>query len=192
MTLVTLLRRWLVATPLPGKYAFPCAFAAVALPTLYRGAFEGMVMGIGYCPYIPAVLLSALLLGWRYATLVTLASMVVADALFVGPRFQVAEAATDMFGDVGFFIASAIIIALVQAIRTALEDLAGPAAGGGAFFSLKEGQVWASWPASGFHLRLGKTEDVTRMMQDFVAQTELGERLTRISTPTWTEPEPTT
>jgi hypothetical protein len=82
-----------------------------------------------------------------------------------------------MLGDLGFLVVSALIIGLVQAIRTAFEDLIGPTAGDGVFFSLENGQAWASWPTAGFHLRLGPQEDVAAMMKDFVAQVELGKRL---------------
>ena len=177
MTLVGLLRRWLVATPIAGKPAFTLAVAAVALPTLYRLSLSGMVMGIGYCPYLPFVLFSALLLGWRHATAVAFVSVVAVDTFFMGPRFQLFEGPTDMLGDLGFLVISAVIIALVQAIRTAFEDLIGPTAADGVFFSLENGQAWASWPTAGFHLRLGPQDDVAEMMKDFVAQVELGKRL---------------
>lgn len=177
MTLVGLLRKWLVATPIAGKPAVTLAVVAVALPTLYRVSLSGMVMGIGYCPYLPFVLFSALLLGWRHAAAVALVSVVVADVLFVGPRFQLFEGPTAMLGDLGFLFASALIIALVQAIRTAFDDLVGPTATDGVFFSLENGQAWASWPTAGFHLRLGPQDDVAEMMKDFVAQVELGKRL---------------
>ena len=177
MTLVGLLRRWLVATPIAGKPAFTLAVAAVALPTLYRASLTGMVMGIGYCPYLPFVLFSALFLGWRQAAAVALVSVLVVDVLFTGPRFQLFEGPTDMLGDLGFLVVSALIIALVQAIRTAFEDLIGPTAADGVFFSLENGQAWASWPTAGFHLRLGPQDNVAEMMKDFVAQVELGKRL---------------
>jgi hypothetical protein len=179
MTLVGFLRKWLVATPIAGKPAFALAVAAVALPTLYRMSLTGLVMGIGYCPYLPFVLLSALLLGWRHAVAVALVSVVVVDALFVGPRFQLFEGPTDMLGDLGFLVVSGLIIPLVQAIRTAFEDLVAPTAADGVFFSLENGQAWASWPTAGFHLRLGPQDHVTEMMKDFVAQVELGKRLNR-------------
>ena len=170
-------KKWLVTTPLGGKPAFALAVAAVALPTMYRLSLDGLVMGIGYCPYLISVLLSAVLLGWRQAGLTALVSVAVADALFVGPRFQIVEGPTDMLGDMGFLLVSVVIIALVQAIRTAFEDLVGPTATDGVFFSLEGGQAWASWPTAGFHLRLGPQDDVTKMMKDFIAQVELGKRL---------------
>lgn len=177
MTLVGLLRKWLVATPIEGKNALIIALAAVGLPTLYRVSLDGLVTGIGYCPYLPFVLLSALLLGWRKAALVALASVAVVDLLFMGPRFQLVEGPTDMLGDLGFLVISALIISLVYAIRTAFDDLIGRTGTHGVFFSLEDGQAWASWPKAGFHLRLGPQDDVVAMMKDFVAQVEVGKRL---------------
>ena len=183
MTLVGLLRKWLVATPVAGKPALMLAVAAVALPTFYRLALDGMVMGIGYCPYLPFILLSALLLGWKRTAVVSLVSVAVADTLFVGPRFQLLDGPTDMLGDLGFLVVSALIIVLVQAIRTAFDDLVGPTAANGVIFSLRDGQAWASWPIAGFHLRLGPQDHVADMMKDFVAQVELGKRLNRGTQP---------
>jgi|KBSMisStandDraft_5_1062788.scaffolds.fasta_scaffold5886894_1 hypothetical protein len=44
-------------------------------------------------------------------------------------------------------------------------------------FSLADGFVWASWAGSVPKVRLGEYEAVTAMMRDFLAQSELGERL---------------
>ena len=190
MTLVGLLRKWIVATPFTGKLALMCAVTAVALPTLYRLSLDGMVNGIGYCPYLPFVLLSAVLLGWKQATGVAVASALVADALFIGPRFQVVEEATDMLGDVGFLIASAFIIVLVHAIRTAIDDLMAPTAANGVIFSERGGQAWVSWPTAGFHLRLGPHDQVAEMMEDYIAQVEFGRRLNRKALPELGSAEP--
>jgi hypothetical protein len=179
MTLIGLLRKWLVATPITGKQAMMCAVAAIALPTLYRLSLDGIVRGIGYCPYLPFVLLSAVLLGWRQAAVIALVSVAVADLLFTGPRFQLFEGPTAMLGDFGFLVVSALVISLVHAIRTAFADLIGPTGAGGVFFSLESGQAWASWPTAGFHLRLGAQDDVVAMMKDFIGQVELGNRLAR-------------
>src|SRR5262249_786662 len=47
----------------------------------------------------------------------------------------------------------------------------------GVIFSLEGGQAWASWPGSPAPVRLGPEHEVTVMMQDFIAQVELGHRL---------------
>ena len=49
---------------------------------------------------------------------------------------------------------------------------------GGVIFSLEGGRVWASWPGADSNVVLGTKEEVAEMMRDFLAQVELGERLT--------------
>ncbi len=46
-------------------------------------------------------------------------------------------------------------------------------------FSWADGFVWASWPGTGAAVKLGKCEAVTAMMQNFLDQCALGERMTR-------------
>jgi hypothetical protein len=44
-------------------------------------------------------------------------------------------------------------------------------------FSLADGYVWANWPGTVASIKLGRHEAVTAMMQDFLDQNALGERL---------------
>jgi hypothetical protein len=44
-------------------------------------------------------------------------------------------------------------------------------------FSLEDGQVWASWYGREMPVHLGPETDVVPMMQDFLAQFELGRKL---------------
>ena len=50
---------------------------------------------------------------------------------------------------------------------------------GGIVFSLEGGRVWASWHGSDSNVILGEKDQVAEMMRDFLAQVELGERLTK-------------
>lgn len=45
-------------------------------------------------------------------------------------------------------------------------------------FSLTEGYVWASWPGTVASVKLGTQATVRAVMRDFLAQCELGDRLT--------------
>lgn len=177
MTLVGLLRKWLVTTPLKGRLAMLFAVAVIALPTFIRAALDGIVVGLGFSAYFPFVLLAAIFLDWKLATIVALVSAAITDAYFVGLRYQLLEGPTAVFGVVSFLVGAYLIISLIHAIRTAFDDLVGPTSVGGVMFSLKNGQAWASWPVAGFHLSLGPRDDVAEMMKDFVAQVELGKRL---------------
>ena len=44
-------------------------------------------------------------------------------------------------------------------------------------FSLVDGCVWASWPGSGASVKLGQSDSVVSMMQNFLDQCALGVRL---------------
>ena len=44
-------------------------------------------------------------------------------------------------------------------------------------FSLIDDAVWASWPGKEGSVELGRADAVSYMMRDFVAQCDLGERL---------------
>jgi len=44
-------------------------------------------------------------------------------------------------------------------------------------FSSRDGYVWASWHDSDVSVRLGRHDMVAGMMQDFLAQDAIGERL---------------
>jgi len=44
-------------------------------------------------------------------------------------------------------------------------------------FSLADGVVWASWPGREGSVRLGPEELVIHMMDDFLGQCDLGDRL---------------
>jgi len=46
-------------------------------------------------------------------------------------------------------------------------------------FSMVDGAVWASWPGKRASVELGHSDAVTYMMRDFLAQYELGERMSR-------------
>ena len=174
-------RNVLEAPTFTGIQALPWAILAVAIPTLVRFALDGMVIGLAVTPYIPFVVLAALFLGWEHAAIVAIVAAVIADALFIGPPNQFLEGPSD-FAAVGFFLlSSALIIGLVREMRRALAER--PAAGrskdalSGIVFSLEDGQAWASWYGSGPAVRLGPQEEVTEMMNDFIAQIELGKRL---------------
>ena len=48
---------------------------------------------------------------------------------------------------------------------------------GGIIFSLRDGEVWSSWHGWPEAVRLGPVADVAAMMEDFLRQREVGQRL---------------
>jgi hypothetical protein len=167
----------LLRAPIGGIPAFICGLTAITVPTLVRASLDGVVSGISFSPYLPFVLVSALLLKWPYAVGVALTSSVVADMMFVDPRFVFIAGPTDVFGMAAFLAASAIAICLVRACKSYIQGRR--PVGEGIVFSLDQGQAWASWHRTGSRVRLGSKDEVTEMMKDFLAQLALGERLNR-------------
>jgi hypothetical protein len=109
-----------------------------------------------------------------------LASAAVADMLFIDPRYVPMAGPTDLFAIAVFLVCAALIIVIVQSARVIVENCPGPLPrehkATGIIFSLEKGQAWASWSGAG-NLRLGPESEVATMMQDFLAQLEVGKRL---------------
>jgi hypothetical protein len=174
--------RWLLEPPITGAWAHLCAIALLAIPTLVRLSVDGIVSGSAFGPYVPFVVLSALLLGWRHAVVVTVAAAALADLMFLTPN-RLLDGVSDLFGISLFLISSALIIGVIQAVRSIREDKSEPpqfeGEPDGIIFSLEGGQAWASWSGAAQPVRLGAEQEVAGMMEEFLAQLEVGRRLSR-------------
>jgi hypothetical protein len=170
--------RWLQVTPLSARYGLPCAVAAVALPTAIRWAMDGVVTGCEFTPYLPFVLVSAILLRWWRAALVALASVAILGGLFVSPIHDLACFISSAAVFLGSSAAMIATVAVVRRIFAAIQQRGADGARDEIVFSLEDGEVWASWYGEGAPLRLGSQKKVSQMMKDFLAQAEVGKRLT--------------
>lgn len=170
--------RWLRTPLVSGRLAFLCGIAAVGVPTIVRAAIDGVVTGCEFTPYLPFVLITALSLGWWQAGAVALASVAILGGVFFGPT-NAHFTSPCFLSSAGIFLASsAAMIGFVMLVRrtiTAIQNRG--ASDGGVVFSLQGDQVWASWYDQGPPVRLGSEGNVSAMMQDFLAQVELGKRL---------------
>lgn len=181
LTLIGCLKNWLLAPPLTGRLALLCGIVAVALPTSIRAAIDGIVTGCEFTPYLPFVLLSAILLRWWQAGLIALVSAVTLGGLFVGPPNEFLASRCFITSAGTFLAASAMMIGTVILVRRvvgAIQSRGADESSGGIIFSLEEDQVWASWSGHGSPVRLGSQKKVSEMMEDFLAQVEVGKRLT--------------
>lgn len=169
------LARWLQEPPVTGWCALVGAIAAVAAPTIFRFAVRGTVTGCEFTPYLPFVLLAAILIGWWQSAAVALASVAVLGGLFVGPQAAIAQRDCFVSGAALFLASSAVIVGIAIVVRRVIGSLQrrgadeGP---GGIVFSLEQGEVWASWYGQGAPLRLGPQRKVARMMKEFLAGAE--------------------
>ena len=121
MTRLNFVRSRLLTAP-SGQAAVLYTALAVVAPTLFRALFDGLVSGTTFVAYYPFVLVSAMFLGWRGAVVVTLASAVVANFLFMEPRYTFFYGPEDTTGAVLFVFSSVLIIALAETLRRAVAE----------------------------------------------------------------------
>jgi hypothetical protein len=176
------LTRWVQAPPVTGSLALLCGFAAVGLPTAVRAAIDGIVTGCEFTPYLPFVLLSAILMRWWHAGVVALLSVAILGGLSFGPMVDPHGLACFASGAAIFLASSAVMIGIVVFARRVFGSMLNRGADespGGIVFSLDDGKVWASWYGQGPPVLLGSQKKVSGMMGDFLAQEAVGKRLTR-------------
>jgi hypothetical protein len=174
------LDRWLREPIVTGRRALLCCVFAVAFPTLIRATVSGVINGCEFTPYLPFVLVCAVLLRWWQAGAVALAAIAIMGGFFDGTRsFNLpcfASAAA-------MFLASSAVMILIamlaRRVILSLQERGADESSGGIVFSLEKGQVWASWYGQGPPVLLGSQRKVSEMMKDFLAQVELGKRLTQ-------------
>jgi len=164
--------------PVSGWQALLVAAVAVVVPTAVRAAMSGTVTGCEFTPYLPFVLLGAILLRWWLAGAVALTSVAIMGGFFQGsttfelPCFISAVSV--------FLAASAAMIGVGIIVRLVLDALQKPSRdSGGLVFSLEKGEVWASWYGQDLPVRLGSQRKVAEMMEDFLAQERVAKRLNK-------------
>jgi hypothetical protein len=170
--------RLLRAPPISGWLALVVALSAVWIPSIVRLSLNGELTGCEFTPYLPFVLVCAILLRWWVAATVAVASVGVMGGLCS----SVSRFGLDCFlSSAGIFLASsAAVIGTAIIIRSAvaaMQDRASDEPAEGIIFSLEKGEVWASWRGQDVPTRLGSQRRVSEMMKDFLDQEELGKRL---------------
>lgn len=86
MKIIDTLSKLLLSPPETGKRGLLISILLIAVPTALRLSVDEHVTGVAFTPYIPFVLLAALLVGWRPAAAIALASAVFGDILSSGRR----------------------------------------------------------------------------------------------------------
>ncbi|MCL6699177.1 hypothetical protein LZ496_10345 [Sphingomonas sp. NSE70-1] len=179
MSRAELLRR-LLAPSITGARAFALVTLLIAIPTLIRAAVNGFVTGCEFSVFLPFVLAAAVFMEWRYAAIVALGSVGLADYLFM-THASFFSGPCDVYVVGIFLTSSTLIISLVQFVRMRFAGIISTDrsdfASGQVVFSLENNQAWAGWHGRKTMVQLGKKDDVAEMMEDFLAQLELAERL---------------
>jgi len=180
MSNLGLLRQWLARPPLEGRLALLAAIAAETSATAIRAAVDGVVTGCEFTPYLPFVMLSAVLLRWWQSALIALVSVPILGMSFIATPDHLLHSQCFLSSAAIFLAASGAMIGFVMLARGLFHALHRPGADesdGGVVFSLEDGEVWASWYGRGRPVLLGSQEKVSSMMHDFLAQVEVGKRL---------------
>jgi hypothetical protein len=172
------LARWLFAPPMSGWPALIVAVVAVGIPTAVRWAVNGVVTGCEFTPYLPFVLLGAMLLRWWAAAGVALASVAIMGGVLGGAP---AHGILCFLDSAAMFLASSLVMIgvaiFVRLTIATLQKRGADESSGGVIFSLEKGEVWASWYGGDAPMLLGSQPKVSAMMADFLQQEELGRRL---------------
>ena len=99
------------------------AALAVALPTFLRLAIDGGANGIPFVTYFPAIMLAAVFLDWRYASLTAIASAVVAKRVFIGGPVLIEMDIAYLLIIGMFFLSCALLIVIGETLRRTLRRL---------------------------------------------------------------------
>jgi two-component sensor histidine kinase len=123
MTRLQFVRKRLIAQP-PPLLALACAVGAVAAPTLIREAFDPVLHDeVTFATYYPFVMVAALFLGWRYALGVALGTTLVANYLFMAPRYRLMAQPSDTVGAGLFLICAALMIVTAETLRRTAREV---------------------------------------------------------------------
>lgn len=174
-----LLTGWLLGPPLRGKQAALYGVLAVAAPTLIRSGLDDVVTELAFTFYFPFALVSAIVLRPLVAASVAIISALIVDWLFLDPRLSFSFSRSNLIGMTAFLIFSALAILLAAGVRKEFAARSVRTGKGwkGIVFSSNEGEALASWYDGPSQVPLGPETEVAEMMQDFLAQVELGKRL---------------
>jgi len=171
--------RTLQRPPLTGAHALLFGLAAVAAPTLIHGAVVGNGVALAFIVYVPSVVLAAVFMRSWHAVLLAFACAAAGDWFFLEQHDQVTFSASDLVGVPVFLFSSALILLVVRAVKSLLHVAFSPnAAPSKVIFSEEKGHAWAHWHGDRPSLPLGPHDEVADMMEDYIAQVELGNRLT--------------
>ena len=183
MTLMDGFSKLLLAPPASGRRAVLYSFLLLAIPTGLRLILDAILgSSLSFLIYMPFVIVGAILLRWTYAAAVVLGAWTTANILFVHPRYEFGFDRVEEISFIILLVSAILLIALVEAVRTIVENSLRPARPDTRFstpvvFSIERGQAWASWYGSHSWVRLGPADEVADCMEDFLAQRALAKRL---------------
>jgi two-component sensor histidine kinase len=115
--------RRLILADRPRWASFCLAAGAVAAATALRWVIDRGEAGIPFVTYFPAVVLSALLLGWRWGTAVAVASGMIANRLFSPEPLLAAFSGRDVILVTLFALSCGVLIWTAETARRLVRQL---------------------------------------------------------------------
>ena len=182
MTHADLQHSWFVAPPLAGKWVLLWILISLPVALVIRNSMHCTEL-VGDCctPLLVFVMLTAILFGTWAALISVAAAAAVLLLLYSPPVGHAVGSEGEAWGLALFVLYCLLTVGAVQYVRRCFVRFSRSAGtqerSSGVIFSLEEGHAWASWPGSPAPVRLGPEHEVTRMMEDFIAQVEVGQRL---------------
>lgn len=122
MDRIPAIRRAILAD-VPPLQSFGWSAVAVAVPTVLRWSFDFGMSGVPFTMHYPAVLLAALLLGWRWAVGVAVASGIVANRMFLGDPATFELGVDALLPEAMFAFSCAVLIASGEMCRRLVREL---------------------------------------------------------------------
>jgi two-component sensor histidine kinase len=123
MIRIGFVRAHLSGDPPSTSRAIAYGLGLIAAPTIIRIMIDPVISGLAFVTYFPFVLVAALFMSWGQAMAVTLASAMLANYLFMEPRFTLFATQSDTIGSIFFIIASSMIVAVGETLRRAVREL---------------------------------------------------------------------
>jgi hypothetical protein len=174
-------KSWLFAPPIHGPWAVALTVVAGLIPVFIRLGMSPQIDDQACTIFCPFVLAISILCGWRWALALAVGTATACNTILMGAPYMFHFQRSEIEGLSTFLGYSVFVVLVIQLFRmTAARSLrqAGAAErASGIVFSLDDGQAWASWYGIDAPVRLGPRDEVVQMMEDFIAQVELGKRL---------------
>lgn len=124
MTRFGVLKRTLLAPPVPWWGAVMYVTAAIAIPTILRIAVDPLLQGrLPYVAYFPFVMLVSVFLGWKPGLITMLGSAVVANLLFSIAPMPLWSNAEILVGALLFVSSASLIVWTGQTLRRIVREL---------------------------------------------------------------------
>ncbi|RYG28997.1 MAG: DUF4118 domain-containing protein, partial [Burkholderiales bacterium] len=123
MILFETVRNRLLSRPPRGVAEILYVASAIAVPTMIRGAMDPWMTALPFVVHFPFVLVSALFLGWRAASLVAVGCAMLGNFFFMAPRYVFLANAKDAIGVAFFLLSCMMIIALAETLRRAVAEV---------------------------------------------------------------------